>query len=189
MNKLQHLYRMAACSACFCILGAANAANTFTAASGDWNTPGNWDGGVPVAGQEVVINGSATLTNATPALASLTVNASKTLTFDGWNTLLSATTVTIVGTVTHAQNTATTTNSLGQWVPNARVNIACDTLTIPLGGKIDGNAKGYSGAKALTGAGPGYGPGTGLAVSGAGYGGKGGSVNGGLPYGSATGAG
>ena len=165
----------------------AFAANTFTAVSGsDWNTAANWSEGVPVAGQAVVIDGNATLTNATPALSSMTVNADKTLTFDGWDTLLTATTVTIAGTVTHAQNTATTTNSLGAWIPNARVNIACQTLDIPLGGKIDGNAKGYSGAKALTGPGPGYGPGTGLAVSGAGYGGKGGRVGGGAPYGSAA---
>ncbi len=46
---------------------AAGAANTFTAVSGsDWNTAANWSEGVPVAGQAVVIDGDATLTNATP---------------------------------------------------------------------------------------------------------------------------
>ena len=115
--------------ACFFGGPQSQAANTFTAVSGsDWNTAANWSEGVPVAGQAVVIDGNATLTNATPALASLTVNSAKTLTFDGWDTLLTATTVTIDGTVTHAQNTATATNSLGVWVPNARVNIACSTL-------------------------------------------------------------
>ena len=69
----------------------AMAANTFTAASGsDWNTAANWSEGVPVAGQDVVVDGNAMLTNATPALASLTVNGTKTLTFDGWDTLLTA---------------------------------------------------------------------------------------------------
>ena len=135
-------------SAALCGPIAALAANTFTAVSGsDWNTAANWSEGVPVAGQAVVIDGNATLTNATPALASLTVNSAKTLTFDGWDTLLSATTVTIAGTVTHAQNTAATTNSLGAWVPNARVNIACSNLTVATGGKIDANAKGFLGGK------------------------------------------
>ena len=115
-----------------CAPSAILAANTWTG-TGDWNTAANWSEGVPVAGQDVVVDGNAMLTNATPALASLTVNSAKTLTFDGWDTLLTATAVTIAGTVTHAQNTATTTNSLGAWVPNARVNIACQTLDIPLG--------------------------------------------------------
>ena len=78
----------------------AFAANTFTAVSGsDWNTAANWSEGVPVAGQDVVINGNATLTNATPALASMTVNSGKTLTFNGWSTLLSADAVVVNGTM------------------------------------------------------------------------------------------
>ena len=156
---------------CLCL--AAGAANTFTAVSGDWNVPGNWSEGiVPTNGETVVINGNATLTNSTGALASLAVAAGKTLAFDGWDTVLTATTVSITGTVTHAQNTATTTNSLGQWVPNARVNIACDTLTIPLGGKIDVAAKGFLGGMASTT--PGKGPGGGTHRVGGGHGGRGG---------------
>ena len=174
--------------ACFFGGPQSQAANTFTAISGsDWNTAANWSEGVPFAGQEVVINGNATLTNATPALASLTVNSGKTLTFDGWDTLLSATTVTIDGTVTHAQNTATTTNSLGQWVPNARVNIACDTLTVSAGGKIDVTGKGFAGrvGYGVNGCGPGAGKGAAGGAGGGGYGGLGGSFS--APYGLAYG--
>ena len=151
----------------------ASAVNTFTAASGDWNTPGNWSEGIaPTNGESVVIDGNVSLTASTALLSSMTVNAGKTLTFDGWDTLLTATTVTIDGTVTHAQNTAAATNSLGAWVPNARVNIVCDTLDIPVGGKIDVAAKGFLGGMANTVAGKG--PGGGTHRVGGGHGGKGG---------------
>ena len=169
---------------------AVIAANTFTAASGDWNTAANWSEGVPVAGQDVVVDGNAMLTNATPALASLTVNGTKTLTFDGWDTLLTATTVTIAGTVTHAQNTDT--NSVDGWTPNARVKIACADLTIPVGGSINLLGKGFQGGVFTNG----YGPGRGMAKKdrggGGGYGGPGSSAvanyyaYGGPAYGSAA---
>lgn len=140
------------------------AANMFTAASGDWNTPGNWSEGiVPTNGESVVIAGNVSLTNSTAALAALTVNTGTTLTFDGWDTVLNATDVDIYGTVTHAANTATTTNSLGQWVPNARVNIVCSNLSVNALGKIDGVGKGYargtssSATAKINGAGPGGG--------------------------------
>ncbi|NLE40980.1 MAG: hypothetical protein GX615_04000, partial [Lentisphaerae bacterium] len=170
-----------------CAPSAILAANTWTG-TGDWNTAANWSEGVPVAGQDVVINGNATLTNATPALASLTVNSAKTLTFDGWDTLLTATTVTIAGTVTHAQNTDT--NSVDGWTPNARVKIACADLTIPVGGSINLLGKGFQGGVFTNG----YGPGRGMAKKdrgGGGYGGPGSSAvanyyaYGGPAYGSA----
>ncbi len=174
---------------------AVIAANTFTAASGDWNTAANWSEGVPVAGEAVVIDGNATLTNATPALSSMTVNAGKTLTFDGWDTLLTATTVTIAGTVTHAQNSDT--NAVDGWTPSARVNIACSTLEVTADGKIDVNYRGYLGGQTANkdGHGPGRGRGRGTDSSdggAGGYGGAGGTafksgfMNYGLTYGSST---
>ncbi|NLE41837.1 MAG: hypothetical protein GX615_08410, partial [Lentisphaerae bacterium] len=107
--------------------------------------------------------------------------SAKTLTFDGWDTLLTATTVTIAGTVTHAQNTATTTNSLGVWVPNARVNIACSNLTVASTGKIDANYKGFLGGKVKYAAG--FGPGGALtnSINGGSYGGRGATGNPGIP--------
>ena len=178
-----------------CAPSAILAANTWTG-TGDWNTAANWSEGVPVAGQDVVVDGNAMLTNATPALASLTVNGTKTLTFDGWDTLLTATTVTIAGTVTHAQNTDT--NAVDGWTPSARVNIACSTLEVTAGGKIDVNYRGYLGGQTANkdGHGPGRGRGRGGADSSdggaGGYGGTGGTafksgfMNYGLTYGSST---
>ena len=141
--------------------------------------------GVPVAGQDVVINGGASLTNATPALASLTVNSAKTLTFNGWDTILNAEAVTIAGMITHEINTDTVATD--GWTPNARVNIDCINLTVSTGGKIDASLKGYRG-----GANPtrrGYGPGGGAGFVGGGYGGMSSgasAVNGGLTYGLAN---
>ena len=150
----------------------AFAANTFTAVSGsDWNTAANWSEGVPVAGQAVVIDGNATLTNATPALASLTVNSAKTLTFDGWDTLLTAGAVVVNGTLTHTNNTDAT--EADGWTPNARVNIACVDFTLAAGATVNGVGKGFSGAK--KGDNAGYGPGRGLTYGlAASYGGRGG---------------
>ncbi len=174
------------------VLGAASlcAANTFTAVSGnDWNTASNWSAGhVPTDNEDVVVNGNVLLTNATPSLASLTVNSAKTLTFDGWDTLLSATNVTIAGTVTHAQNAAAETNSLGVWVPNARLNIACDTLTVASTGKIDANAKGFLGGKTKYAAGKGPGGALVNSFNGGSYGGRGATGNPGIPSAAVYGA-
>ena len=53
-NKMMAMIRWAMMSAALYGPIAAIAANTFTAASGDWNTAANWSEGVPVAGQAVV---------------------------------------------------------------------------------------------------------------------------------------
>ena len=170
--------------------GFTNAATVTFITAGDWNNAANWDtGSVPVAGDDVIVDSDVTLTSATPALASYTLNAGATHTFDGWDSLLSATSVTIQGTMTHAQNTATATNSLGNWVPNARVNIACDVLDISVGGKIDVTGKGFLGGVAAMQ--KGYGPGGGRGgsySSGGGYGGQGGTADfaGGDMYGDAV---
>lgn len=157
----------------FCL--SSWAANTFTAVTGnDWNTPGNWSGGVPTAGQDVIIDGDVSLTNSTAALASLTVNVSRTLTFNGWDTVLHATNVAIYGTMTHAIN-GDMDGSDG-WTPNARVNIDCDTLNIHADGRINVDVKGYQGGYKVTG----YGPGRGekkTQAGGGGYGGIGGGAS------------
>ncbi len=137
----------------------ALATNTFTVVSGnDWNTPANWSAGhVPTDGEDVVINGNVTLTNATAALASYTLNSGKSQMLDGWYTVLSAAVVNVTGTMTHTNNLATNAVE-GVWVPNARVWIVCSNLTINTNGKIDVNYKGYQ--VGLWGK-PGYGPGGG----------------------------
>ncbi|NLE41654.1 MAG: glycoside hydrolase family 127 protein [Lentisphaerae bacterium] len=135
---------LAASAAAMLLASGLARANTFTAVSGnDWNTPEYWSGGVPVAEQDVVINGGVMLTNATPLLISCTLNAGATQTFNGWDSVLNASVVTINGTMTHAPNTDS--DGADGWTPNARVNIACDTLTVSAGGKIDVTGKGFAG--------------------------------------------
>lgn len=137
---------------------SARGINTFTAASGDWDDPANWlEGVVPGEGADVIINGNATLTNSTPQLASLVVNSNMSITFDRWDTLLSATTITVNGTLKHVQNSDT--NSVDGWTPNARVNIACNDFTLNGTGRINVDGLGYLGGPrgALDGCGPGGG--------------------------------
>lgn len=164
----------------------AYAINVFTATSGDWNTPGNWSEGiVPTDGDSVVIDGNVSLTNSTAELASLSVAAGKTLTFDGWDTVLTATTVSVTGAMTHAQNNDI--DGSDGWTPNARVNIVCDDFILDSAGKIDIKGKGYLGGQVKFAAGSGPGGGSGSNVSGgAGYGGVGGrsGATSGLTYGS-----
>ncbi len=183
---------IAALSTLVCLCLSAGAANTFTAVSGnDWNTLVNWSAGiVPTNGESVVINDNVTLTNSTASLASLSVATGKTLTFDGWDTVLNASAVSVTGTVTHAQNSATTTNSLGVWVPNARVQINCDTITVATGGKISADALGFLGGKLRYAAGNGPGGGAANSINGGSHGGRAVSGNPGIagasPYGDAA---
>ncbi len=124
------------------------ATTTFTGAmDNDWSNAGNWNNGVPAAGDTVIVDADVLLTDSTPLFTSLTVNRDKTMTCDGWDTVINAADVEITGILTHAQNTATTTNALGQWIPNARIKIVCDTFTLASTGKVDVNGKGYLGGK------------------------------------------
>jgi len=128
---------------------------TGNAGDGNWHTFGNWDNGVPGEGDDATISGSVTVSASTAALASLT-QAGGTLTFQGWNTVLTADTVMIEGTVTHDVNTDTsgTAGNYESWTPNNRVQIVGGDVTV--NGSIQASFKGYQGASS---AGGGYGPG------------------------------
>ena len=154
---------------------APAATNTFTGA-GFWQSVTNWsDGIVPMTGQGVVINGSATLSNATADLSSLTVMSNKTLTFSTTNAIVFATDVSVAGTVTHNVNTAT--NS--PWTMDNYVHIICTNLTVTSSGSIDVTGKGYQPPPVNT---NGYGPGGGTLPfnrgNGGAYGGRGGGGQG-----------
>ena len=158
-------------------LSGVHAANTFTVVSGnDWNTADNWSDGidhhVPLAGEEVIINGNVVMTNSPAALESYTLNSGKFHTFDGWDTVLTTKVAILTGTLTHTNNLATSTNSLGVWTPNARVQIVCSNLTVNSTGSINVNGKGYGGGKLNNT--DGYGPGRGVGAGSAGGGGYGG---------------
>jgi hypothetical protein len=80
-----------------------------------------------------------------------------TLWFSGTNVILVAADVNINGgVITHGGNTATTTNSSGQWVADRGVWLQCANLTIATNGSI--NVKGMGYQVAMNG---GYGPGGG----------------------------
>ena len=167
-------------------------ANTWTGDGENWNDETKWSGGVPVADQHVVIDGHVVLTNATPLLASFTINAGKTNTCFGWWSAISAEVVTVNGTLTHLPNTDTNgTNAVypGGWEPDSRVYVVCSNLIVNTGGRIDADAKGY-GSPTNTMALYGFGPGGAIKPNcGGGYGGRGGDyrsfpTGGGTNYGS-----
>lgn len=160
--------------------------------AGAWSAGGTWSlGRQPIAGDDVVIAVSITNNQAAPpagAMASLTVNAGRTLTFSGWNSGLTATVVTVNGTITHLPQSITVTNVAGEWLPDHRLWLACSNLTVVTNGSIDVTGKGYGCGQYTNG----YGPGGGVYLANNGYGGgyggigSGGPGKGGVTYGSIT---
>ncbi|NLF86444.1 MAG: hypothetical protein GX571_10115, partial [Lentisphaerae bacterium] len=163
--------------------------------SDDWFAPYNWNLlMVPVAGQNVTLpaGSNVRLSGPSAALGVFTVDPAATLTFDGWNSPLEASTLTIHGTLTHLPQTVTTTNGLGEWDAQHRILLKGQNLTVATDGALNADGKGY-----LPGAGPGSVPpflgigddGTSYAMGGGGgYGGSGAfylSGRGGLAYGRA----
>lgn len=138
----------------------------------DWSNTNNWSTtNVPAAGDDVIINSNnvgVLLTSNTAALASILMTNKCNLIFSNWDTILSATNVTILN------NSAITIASAFTEEPGKSNNIyiACSNLTIGVGGSINADAKGYAGRSGASNA-YGYGPGGGYYVYGGSYGGKG----------------
>ncbi len=164
------------------LLGAWSAAwatgNTWTG-NGDgtnWSDPLNWSSGEPDAGHVVAIGSGASvlLTNATAELAAFTISDAATLTFDGWDSALTATEMTIAGTLTHLAQTATEPDpETGEWIPDHRIWLKGSNITIEAVGKLDADYLGYAPNK-----GPGGGSGTDVGAAHAGDGRRG---RGGIP--------
>ena len=186
---------------CFCALSPTStwAANvTWNGAGGndDWANGANWTGGTgpggipgPVDNVTIDASGPVLLTNS-QQIGQLTLNG-QTLTFEGWDTILTATNVIVTNTsanVNHTADDVATANT-----PDHRVYIVCTNLTVHSNASINVNARGHSGGTAShnTGYGLGGGP-AGDYAGGGGHGGKGGQneyssrTSPGYPYGSAT---
>ena len=150
-------------------------ADVTTTANGNWDDPATWSPHAPpVAGDSVIVAHNVTLTNTTVSLATCTVNASKTVTFGTTNAILRAQDVTVNGTITHSNNTATSTNELGVWVMDNRIYIICsNSLSVASSGAIYADGKGFGGSPLKSGF-NGYGP-----QGGKGYNGSGGGAGGG----------
>ena len=138
---------------CFSLAASNARADTrvWTGASSvDWGTAGNWDTGVPLAGDDVILTNAgnnALLSSSTPGLNSVIIRG-KTLIFTNWNTILNATTVTI--------QTGGVFTAAGPFATNQMSNlvfVSCTTMTIDPGGSIDVDGKGFK---------PEYGPGVGI---------------------------
>ncbi|MBI2439984.1 MAG: hypothetical protein HYV35_01280 [Lentisphaerae bacterium] len=151
--------------------------NFQAATTGDWALAANWvEGSVPDNGDDVYITytGSlAIISSASSNLSSLTVGGGATSTrlmFTNWNSILTATYISIL---TNGVVTLPAAFTNGQMSNN--VYFFCSNLTIAPGGKIDVTGQGYAGGTNSDGHGPGFGRGgSSYWPSGAGHGGAGG---------------
>jgi hypothetical protein len=172
------------------IPAAAGLTHTWTGGTGLWTDSGNWTNGLPAEGGSVVVaSGVVTLTGESGRLASFEMTGGQLVFSNGLASVVRADEIRIKGgTVRHAANSATATNTAGQWPIDGRVCFVCTNFFLEAAALIDVNERGW--AAPLTGNVGGYGPGaaTGLRAGG-GYGGGGGNYSkyGGLPYGSTEG--
>lgn len=155
----------------------ANAGYVLATNNGNWDVAATWSNGVPLAGDVVVIPSGRTVTNNVQTVLLSSLTNSGTLVCVGTNNFLTATNITVLGTVTHPVNTDT--NGADNWTPDNGVLIICTNLTVS--GSITVNGKGYSGGGWANGGDgrPGRGPGGGGCGSwggGGGHGGAGGAV-------------
>jgi hypothetical protein len=154
------------------MLQTASATIRTFSGTGFWTDTARWTGStVPVAGDDVFIDGNMTNIASTPFLSSYTLDVNGTNVFVGTNTFLYATNVFISGLMTHQTNSAATTNSLGQWIPDSLLQVvAASNVTVNAGGRIDVSYKGYV-LQVSAGTGPG---GAAAQRAGGSYAGKGG---------------
>ncbi len=170
----------------------AYAASRSTIAAGYWTNTAIWaSSAMPANGDDVSVGHAVTLDVSPPALKTFANTA--TLTFVGWNTALTATVVTVNGTITHpTQGDITGTRGVyADWTPSNRVWIVCSNLTVNTSKSIDVSGKGYIGGRWAPGPYEGKGPGGGWSASsvsggGGSHGGGGGLTGRASRYGSAT---
>lgn len=81
------------------IVNALPTSTIFTAASGNWNTPGNWSNGVPTASLDAIIDGDATVDVAANT-KDLTINSGKSVTISNGKSL------TVNGSLTNSAGVA-----------------------------------------------------------------------------------
>ncbi len=110
--------------------------------AGDWSDPGNWEGGVPQAGDSVSLDKavSVSFSGEMPRLKSLNLANGATLVLSNWTTSVNSEYVCVDygGTISPA---GPFTNEVGK----SRVWIRCGELVVMHGGAIDASRKGWKG--------------------------------------------
>jgi hypothetical protein len=143
---------------------------TWNGGTANWTSRTNWTPeGVPGPKDTVSITAGSVSLSTSQTVASLTIG-NATLTFYGWATVLSATTVTLENQGRLTLPSAFTTSQMSN-----RVYVVCTDMTIKPGGAIQADAKGYAGSyQPSIGNGPGGGTGGDQGGGGGGHGGGGG---------------
>lgn len=156
----------------------------WSASSGRWTDDLTWSpAGLPGPADTAIVRSGTVTIPELYTVGSLVVSNGATALFTNMTCGIQAASVTVYGTLTHAENSATAPSG-GQWIPDARVYLKCDDLLIAANGTINVSKKGYRGARELVagwehsapGYGPGRGTGTGTRGGGGGYGGAGGNA-------------
>ena len=97
--------------------------------NGDWTDVARWSAGhTPAAGEDVtIVSGTVTQAISSLALTSYTLNSGANHVFNGTNTAINATTVSISGTMSHGVNTDTNgvPGVYADWTPDNRLWISC----------------------------------------------------------------
>ncbi len=158
------------------------------AGNNDWFNHANWSNFSPGPGAVATIaSGNVVLSTNTAPMASFTLSGG-TLTFNNWETTLTATDVAINGgTLIHPLQSAMQTVG-GVWIPDHRVRIAASNFVLKT--TVNLSARGFQNSQSynLRGKGPGGSSAGGGGSGGAGYGGRGGDDGtgyGGVAYGTA----
>jgi fibronectin-binding autotransporter adhesin len=110
--------------------GAASAKTTTwnLATGGLWTTAGNWNNGLPVAGDDVIINGASTAITSVPtiSLASLTITGTCNLTGNG-------TTITITGAFSVSAGITFSLGTNGNSTPRVNLTLTSTSVNSILG--------------------------------------------------------
>ena len=145
-----------------CLLSTQAGTLCTATTSGNWTNTATWGGyQVPDDGDSVVISNGVTVILDQPSKGLSDVTNYGTIAFTNWAAQLTVSNAIIYGNLTHSVNTATVTNTAGQWVPDGRVYVVCTNFTLMGNATINVTGKGYQGGTNTATVRQGYGPGAG----------------------------
>lgn len=113
--------------------------------SDDWHDAANWSAGVPMAGQDVVMDTAipARINAASSPLHSFRLGSNQHLTFEGWDSTLEATNLVVQGSMFHLPQTVVGPETNGLWQPQHRILLKGSNLTVQANATVNADYCGY----------------------------------------------